>query len=122
ELEGLHMQLDLADILADAVEGSLERTEADRTPGTGNVGHEVDSHDCFSARLRVEQITRSAQYRAFELQQLLLDRQAAAVPGQRSVAANDTVAWNDDRNGIAPIREADRAHALRIADCAGDFS
>ena len=57
--------------------------------------------------------------RALEVQQLLLDREAAAEARQRTIRADDAMAGNDDGNGIAAIREAHRARGFRVAEIRG---
>ena len=57
--------------------------------------------------------------RALEVQQLLLDREAAAETRQRTIRADDAMAGNDDGNGIADIRQAHRARGFRVAEIRG---
>jgi hypothetical protein len=44
ELERLHVQFDVAQVVSDARQRTLKRIQADRAPGAGDVGYEVDSH------------------------------------------------------------------------------
>src|SRR5690606_7383901 len=67
-----------------------------------------------------EQAPRAAWDDALELEQLALDRQPAAVAGQRAVAADDAVTRDDDRDRVAAVREANGPHGLRLADRARD--
>src|SRR3546814_17020174 len=48
--------------------------------------------------------------------------QSAAEAGQRAVGADHTMAGNDDRDRVASVRRAHRAHRLRLADAARDVA
>src|SRR5690606_28362048 len=48
-----------------------------------------------------------------EAQQRALALDPAGVAGERTVAADDAVAWHDHRNGVSADGAADRAHAAR---------
>src|SRR6185436_8175627 len=53
-------------------------------------------------------------------QQPLLPRDSTAVARERAVRADDAVAGDDQRDGVRPIRGADRAHRVRPADLLRD--
>ena len=59
---------------------------------------------------------------ALEIEQRLFDRQPAAVAGERSVAADDAVTRNDDRDRIGSVGETDGAHRFGIADAPRELS
>src|SRR5690606_6273877 len=54
--------------------------------------------------------------RAFQLQQEMLGRQAAAEAGEGAVGADHAVAGQDDRQRVAAVGGADRAHRCGAAD------
>src|SRR5438045_6960530 len=51
-----------------------------------------------------------------DLEQHIRAGEAAAKTRQAAVAADHAMAWNDDRNGIAAMRQSDSAHGFGIAD------
>src|ERR1700733_6876498 len=48
-----------------------------------------------------------------------LARKAAAIARQRSVGADEPVAWYDDGNRIGAVRQSDRTHGLRPPESRG---
>lgn len=63
-------------------------------------------------QFKIERVDNSG---AFELQELLLDREAASVTGQRAICADYTVARNDDGDGIMVVCLANRAERFGAA-------
>src|SRR5690606_1501745 len=71
---------------------------------------------------RSEQARGFAKLDALQGQQLALDRQAAAVTGEAAVRADDAMAGNDHRDGVAAIRKTDGAHGVGIAESPRDLA
>src|SRR5581483_8899871 len=67
--------------------------------------------------LRLQQL----QLAAFQGQQFLFDRQAAAITGQFAVTPDYPVTRNDDGNGIRTVRQSHRARRIGISDAPGKF-
>src|SRR6185312_598389 len=42
--------------------------------------------------------------------------EAAAIAGQRTVAADHAMAWHDQADRVLPVGESDGAHCIRLAD------
>src|SRR5688572_23022404 len=59
---------------------------------------------------------------AFELEQLSLDVEAAAEPGQRAVATDHAMARHDNRQRIRAVREPDGPRCQRMSDAAGELA
>jgi hypothetical protein len=56
------------------------------------------------------------QRRSFQVEQVPLRSEPAAISGQRPIGTNDPVARDHDRDRICAVRKAHRTHRPRIAD------
>ena len=59
--------------------------------------------------------------RSFQFQQISFDFKAATVPAQRTISRNNSMAGDNDRNGIAIVGHADRSKAPGPADSTRNF-
>src|SRR5690606_39127075 len=66
-----------------------------------------------ASRSRLATSRRCNSEPPLEAQQCALALDPAGVAGERTVAADDAVAWHDHRDGVAADGAADRAHAAR---------
>src|SRR5260370_12026643 len=64
---------------------------------------------------------QQTQLLAFEFEKHFLRGETAAKSCKAAVAADDAVAWNNDGNGIAPVRQSHRANSFGIADALGEL-
>src|SRR4029450_5611909 len=48
--------------------------------------------------------------------------EATAIAGERAVLADHAMAGHDDRDRVAAVDHADRAHRIGAADCAGQLA
>src|SRR5262249_32620354 len=87
------------------------------TWGRGNAGV-VDRGQLRTGRGRHQcrAACGSDEQRALVLQQPALAVEAAAIAGERAVLADHAVAGHDDRDRIAAVDHADRAHRVGTAD------
>src|SRR5271154_5526679 len=58
----------------------------------------------------------------FQVEQLALGVETAAVPAQGSARCDHTMAGHDDGDGIPVVRHAHRAVSMRVADSLGDIT
>jgi hypothetical protein len=69
-----------------------------------------------------EAILKKAQLPAFQSEQFFLNGKASSKTGQVTIAADDAMAWNDDGDGVGPVRKADRAGSLGLSDTPGKLA
>src|SRR5690349_9752442 len=65
---------------------------------------------------------RQPQLIVFEIQKPAFIGQSAAVPGQFSVAADDSVAGNDDGDGVRTVCQPDCTRSGWVSETARQFS
>ena len=74
-----------------------------------------------SGRRRISHPVCVASHGRFMFEQPLFPIKTAAVSAQRPVGGNDTVARDNDRNGVSPVRRSDRSRRPGPADPPGEL-